>query len=117
MPQDPGAQAYARHCAICHGDRRQGNLPGFPPLLGISHSMTNDKIADLIHSGRGRMPPFPALQGGELNVLLQFLDTAGSAPQMAAGNAEHTSLSAAGQALFQQNCAFCHGRDAQGGET
>lgn len=79
--------------------------------------MTNDKIADLIHSGRGRMPPFPALQGGELNVLLQFLDTAGSAPQMAAGNAEHTSLSAAGQALFQQNCAFCHGRDAQGGET
>lgn len=23
----------------------------------------------------------------------------------------------AGQALFQQNCAFCHGRDAQGGES
>jgi cytochrome c oxidase cbb3-type subunit 3 len=26
-------------------------------------------------------------------------------------------LSAAGEAIFQQNCAFCHGRDAQGGET
>src|ERR1700726_4550997 len=26
-------------------------------------------------------------------------------------------LAAAGGSLFQQNCAFCHGRDAGGGET
>ena len=26
-------------------------------------------------------------------------------------------LVAAGGALFHQNCAFCHGRDAMGGET
>jgi cytochrome c oxidase cbb3-type subunit III len=26
-------------------------------------------------------------------------------------------LAAAGGAIFQQNCAFCHGRDAMGGET
>ena len=115
--QDPGARAYAQHCAICHGDQRQGNLPGFPPLLGISHRMANDKIADLIHSGRGRMPGFPSLQDGELNALLNFLNTAVVAPQGASGDAEHSSLSAAGKALFQQNCAFCHGRDAQGGET
>jgi mono/diheme cytochrome c family protein len=108
---------YAQHCAICHGDQRQGNLPGFPPLLGITHRMTNDKIADLIHSGKGRMPGFPGMQDSELNALLHFLDTAGSAPQMATNGAEHSSLSAAGEALFQQNCAFCHGRDAQGGET
>ncbi len=30
----------------------------------------------------------------------------------------HTAeLAAAGGSLFQQNCAFCHGRDAGGGET
>ncbi len=30
----------------------------------------------------------------------------------------HTSdAAAAGGSLFQQNCAFCHGRDAGGGET
>jgi mono/diheme cytochrome c family protein len=114
---DPGAKAYAQHCAICHGDQREGNLPGFPPLLGVSHRMTNDQIAGLIRSGKGRMPGFPNLPAGELSALLQFLGTAGPAPQPAASGAEHTSLSAAGEALFQQNCAFCHGRDAQGGET
>jgi cytochrome c oxidase cbb3-type subunit 3 len=29
----------------------------------------------------------------------------------------HPEAAAAGGALFQQNCAFCHGRDAGGGET
>jgi mono/diheme cytochrome c family protein len=115
--QDPGAESYAQHCAICHGDQREGNLPGFPPLLGISHRMTNDKIIDLIHAGKGRMPGFPAIQNGELNALIGFLNTAAPALQLVANGAAHTGLSAAGEALFQQNCAFCHGRDAQGGET
>ncbi len=79
--------------------------------------MTTDKVTELIHAGKGRMPGFPGLQGGELDELLHFLDTAESAAQMPANGTEHTSLSTAGEALFQQNCAFCHGRDAQGGET
>ena len=115
--QDAGAESYAQHCAICHGDHRQGNLPGFPPLLGISHRMTDDGVIDLIHAGKGRMPGFPSLQDGELNALLHFLSRAETAPPAPANGAMRTSLSAAGEALFQQNCAFCHGRDAQGGET
>ena len=78
--------------------------------------MTNDKITDLIHGGKGRMPGFPTLPNGELSALLHFLSTAPS-PQVTANGAAHTGLSAAGESLFQQNCAFCHGRDAQGGET
>src|SRR6202167_4434102 len=31
--------------------------------------------------------------------------------------AQTAELAAAGGSLFQQNCAFCHGRDAGGGET
>src|SRR5271154_7095450 len=31
--------------------------------------------------------------------------------------AQSAQLAAAGSSLFQQNCAFCHGRDAMGGET
>src|SRR6202012_1888300 len=77
VPSNPGAQAYAEHCAICHGDQRQGNLPGFPPLLGISRRMTDDKIADMIHAGKGRMPGFPAVQDAELTALLHYL----SAPE------------------------------------
>jgi cytochrome c oxidase cbb3-type subunit 3 len=30
---------------------------------------------------------------------------------------QNAGLAAAGGSLFQQNCAFCHGRDAGGGET
>ncbi|HEX4287102.1 MAG TPA: c-type cytochrome [Terracidiphilus sp.] len=116
---DPGAETYAQHCAICHGEQREGNLPGFPPLLGVSHRMADDKITDLIHGGKGRMPAFPSVQDGELTALLHFLNTAAepTAQTAAETNAVHTGLSGAGEALFQQNCAFCHGRDAMGGET
>lgn len=116
-PKDPGAESYAQHCAICHGDQREGNLPGFPPLLGISHRMANDKIADLIRTGKGRMPGFPGVKDGELTSLLHFLTTGESAQTTAGVVTPGATLSKAGAALFQQNCAFCHGRDAMGGET
>jgi len=117
LPKDPGALSYAEHCAICHGDQREGNLPGFPPLLGISHRMTNGKIAELIRTGKGRMPGFPGVKDEELSSLLHFM-TAGESAQTAAGILKPgATLSNAGAQLFQQNCAFCHGRDAMGGET
>jgi mono/diheme cytochrome c family protein len=118
-PQDPGAASYAKHCAICHGDQREGNLPGFPPLMGISHRMAEDKIADLIHTGKGRMPAFPHLQDGELSALLHYLTTSEPGSQSAGSGmtAPPSDLAEAGGALFGQNCAFCHGRDAMGGET
>lgn len=37
--------------------------------------------------------------------------------QKAAPQSESQAMVETGQALFQQNCAFCHGRDAGGGET
>ena len=115
--QEPGVAAYAKHCAVCHGDQREGNLPAFPPLLGIDRRMPDNKIADLVHTGKGRMPGFPNLQGGELAALIHYLHTSG--PQTATGEAggEPSDVAAAGGGLFQQNCAFCHGRDAMGGET
>lgn len=121
-PSDPGAAAYAKHCAVCHGDQREGNLPAFPPLAGVTHRYSNDQITAQIHAGKGRMPAFPNIQGGELEALLHFLSTpaGASAPSetAAAGGSEHASgLAEAGGNLFRQNCAFCHGKDAMGGET
>jgi mono/diheme cytochrome c family protein len=120
----PGADAYAHHCAICHGDQRQGNLPSFPPLLGIKHQMTDAQIIAFVHTGKGRMPGFPNLHGDEMTALLRFLGTpamtvAAAAPgEDANASAIHSSgLVDAGKSLFQQNCAFCHGRDTMGGET
>jgi mono/diheme cytochrome c family protein len=111
-----GAKSYAEHCAICHGDQREGILPAFPPLLGISHQMSDDKITDFIHAGKGRMPGFPAIQNDELTALVHFLAQPASGAA-AASSEESGDLVKAGSATFHQSCAFCHGRDAMGGET
>jgi mono/diheme cytochrome c family protein len=112
-----GAQSYAKSCVICHGDEREGNLPAFPPLVGIKRQMNDDKLTAIIRDGKGRMPGFPQMQGTELAALLQYLGTPGPVVTSAGKKAEVTGQAAAGEALFHQNCAFCHGRDAMGGET
>ncbi|MDW5267310.1 MULTISPECIES: cytochrome c [Acidobacteriaceae] len=120
----PGANAYEGHCAICHGEQREGILPAFPPLVGIQHQKTDQQIIDLIHTGKGRMPGFPKLQGGELTALVHYLSTPALSASDSASDGNDNSSSVhssgmvdAGKSLFQQNCAFCHGRDAMGGET
>lgn len=116
-----GAQVYADHCSICHGDKLQGNLPAFPPLLGVSHRYNAAQITEQIHKGKGRMPGQPTLQGADLDALIHFIlttDAAATKPAASTPGAEHmSSQAAAGKMLFEQNCAFCHGRDAMGGET
>jgi mono/diheme cytochrome c family protein len=114
---DPGAASYALHCAICHGDKRQGNLPAFPPLVGVQRRLSDEQIAHLINTGKDRMPGFPDLKDPELTSLVHFLSSADSV-QTGAGSGEPSSNALeAGTGLFRQNCAFCHGRDAMGGET
>jgi glucose dehydrogenase len=74
-PSDPaGAASYAAHCAICHGDHREGISPSFPALMGIGRRMSQPQVLALIHQGKGRMPGFPKLQGEELAALLRFMD-------------------------------------------
>jgi mono/diheme cytochrome c family protein len=74
-PSDPaGAASYATHCAICHGDHREGISPSFPALMGIGRRMSQPQVLALIHQGKGRMPGFPKLQGEELVALLRFMD-------------------------------------------
>lgn len=116
----PGAKAYADNCAICHGDHREGNLPAFPPLLGVEHHLSDPQIAEIIQKGKDRMPGNPDLKDAELASLLQFLHTGSeSGPTASLGGAgmRPSAVVEAGRELFQQNCAFCHGRDTMGGET
>lgn len=113
-----GAASYANHCAICHGDQREGILPGFPPLVGVQHQLTDDKIIAVIRQGKGRMPGFPRLGDPEVASVVSYLKTAPAVPVLSINaNAKLSPEAAAGGAIFLQNCAFCHGRDAMGGET
>ncbi|MDQ2833976.1 MAG: c-type cytochrome [Acidobacteriota bacterium] len=127
-----GAKVYEKNCAMCHGDKRQGNPPAFPALTGVGDRMTQEQIINRIHKGKGSMPPFPNLEGDDLTALVHFLTsptaetktapiTQESAPPhpntTESATVQASPLVAAGNALFQQNCSFCHGRDAAGGES
>src|SRR5580658_9063915 len=68
-----GAKSYAANCAICHGDQREGNLPTFPPLIGVGRHLNDQQISDVIHKGQGLMPGNPDLNGDELAALLRYL--------------------------------------------
>jgi len=117
-PDKAGVAAYANHCAICHGDQREGILPGFPPLVGIQHQLTDEKMIAVIHQGKGRMPGFPKLADPEVASLIGYLKTAPTEPVLSLkANTKLSPEAAAGGTIFLQNCAFCHGRDAMGGET
>lgn len=109
-----GAQSYAKHCAICHGEQREGDLPGFPPLLDVNRQMSSQQIEYLIHTGKGRMPSFSQLPQPEVAALLKFLATDNLTVKASDGA---VNIAEAGRHLFQRNCAFCHGRDAAGGES
>jgi|KBSMisStandDraft_5_1062788.scaffolds.fasta_scaffold262677_1 mono/diheme cytochrome c family protein len=109
-----GAQSYAKNCAICHGEQREGILPGFPPLLDVNRKLTATQIESVIRTGKGRMPKFSQLSPEEVTALLRFL----SADPVITGKAQDAAnVADVGRPLFQRNCAFCHGRDAAGGET
>ena len=75
-----GAAVYRDRCAICHGGHLEGNPPSFPMLVGLGSRLSAAQTTDLIHSGKGRMPPMPGLQGDALEALLRFLGVGTSAP-------------------------------------
>jgi mono/diheme cytochrome c family protein len=60
------------------------------------------------------MPAFPKVSQQEMASLLRFITA--SEPSTGESNSS-ASLAEVGWHLFQRNCAFCHGRDAAGGET
>jgi cytochrome c oxidase cbb3-type subunit III len=117
---DAGAAAYAKRCAMCHGDHREGHPPAIPSLVGIGKQLTEAQITEIVHNGKGGMPAFGDLKDPELAALLHFLVGPAPAPPPPPeeeSDAQPSATVEAGAALFHQNCSFCHGRDAMGGET
>ncbi len=51
-----GARLYQDNCASCHGADRKGAPPTFPSL--VESALIDGQMAEVIRSGRGRMPGF-----------------------------------------------------------
>jgi glucose dehydrogenase len=68
-----GAAVYGHSCAICHGKNLAGLPPNFPSLIGVRDRLPDREILDVIHHGKGRMPPFAKLASDDTDALLRFL--------------------------------------------
>ncbi|MGB6975076.1 MAG: c-type cytochrome [Terracidiphilus sp.] len=72
--RDPtGAALYKRQCASCHGEHLEGLAPEYPALLGVEARLSATQATELIHNGKGLMPPQPALTAAQVAALLRFL--------------------------------------------
>jgi quinoprotein glucose dehydrogenase len=91
-----GEAVYQQRCSACHGLNEAGFPPAIPSLLGIEQRLTPQQITDLIHQGKGRMPPFADLPARQLRQLLAYL---GRPPAAATPEA----ASAAPSATFVSN--------------
>jgi mono/diheme cytochrome c family protein len=67
----PGAAAFARVCAACHGAQGEGDKG--PPIVPLAYM--EDQVAVVVRGGQGQMPPIPkaALSDQELADILAYL--------------------------------------------
>ena len=93
----PGFTLYQSQCALCHGANRKGSPPQFPSLLGVSDRLSDSAIESLIHTGKGRMSAFPAIQGESLRALIEYLHT-GPGPELPA-SVQRSASAEAGAAV------------------
>jgi glucose dehydrogenase len=118
----PGGRVYRDQCAVCHGIDRAGSPPSFPSLISIEKKLSDEKIAQTIRLGTGRMPSFPNIDDEHMTDLLRYLH-AGDATDAAGDKKEMGHAPAAaipheadqeGAAVYQKRCSVCHGEHMEG---
>ncbi|MGI9351349.1 MAG: cytochrome-c oxidase, cbb3-type subunit III [Rhizobiaceae bacterium] len=116
-----GESAFKVYCSQCHGSGAQGG-PGYPNLndddwlwggdleaiyTSIKHGIRNEEDDDTRDS---EMPAFGAdevLERNEIDQVTQYV--------LKVSDQEHdVALAAAGEEIFVDNCAACHGENAAG---
>jgi len=116
-PPDDGRTLYMTRCSSCHGDNGQGSALA-PPLLGKSASDIHLML------DTGRMPaavPYaneihktPIFTQEQMTAIVAYVQSFTSGPvdstlpRILPGDVAH------GRALFNENCAHCHGAVGNG---
>jgi cytochrome c oxidase cbb3-type subunit 3 len=114
-----GAAVYKTWCAQCHGSGAAG-AKGYPNLQDdawlwggtiedihytVAHGIRNEEDADARYS---EMPAFgDLLEPAQIEEVVNYVMSLSGEPQDA-------SLVAAGETVYMDNCAACHGEQAQG---
>ena len=83
-PASAGERVYQQRCLSCHGVNGEGTPPDLPGLVGAEHQLTEQKIIDTIHQGKGRMPPFNDISADQLSVLVRYVMSSLGRPTAAA---------------------------------
>ncbi len=69
-----GALLYTTYCSGCHGKERLGNpASGYPAIVNIAQKQSQQYVHQLIGSGKGMMPGFPAISKDDKQRLVEYL--------------------------------------------
>ncbi|MGH2699774.1 MAG: cytochrome bc1 complex diheme cytochrome c subunit [Actinomycetota bacterium] len=111
-----GAEIFEASCSSCHGINGRGTDNG-PSLESVGEASADFQLQT------GRMPlaaegqtvrKDPAFSDEEISALVEYVGSFGDGPGIPELDPEGASL-AAGQSLFIDNCAACHGATGAGG--
>ncbi|MEN0062264.1 MAG: c-type cytochrome [Myxococcota bacterium] len=122
---EEGARLYARYCALCHGEDREGYAADYAPSLRspeLLGAAPQGYLWTAISYGRPgtAMAAFAEQQGGPLTqdnqrTLYEWLLDASDVPREPVEDATIEGNPELGAAVYQSHCAACHGEDGAGG--
>ena len=120
--RDRGIVLYARHCAACHGDTREGNGPGAAGLTPrptnlAEHDYTEVRMAQVLWNGVAgtSMPAWRDLSRDDLGALVRYLtDPRPPGPLRHDNMQPPAEMLALGKRVYDDNCAQCHGPEGAG---
>ena len=72
-PASAGERVYQQRCSACHGLTGAGAPPDIPGLVPLNPALTDQKIEELVHQGKGRMPPATDIDAISLQAVIRYL--------------------------------------------